>query len=250
MTSYVVSKKRCPSCASKGKDTRKDNLAIYSDGHEFCFSCLYFVPGDKIQTIKQQLYSSQGTSAAEAVVLPEDVESHPSEEALNWFFSFGFDFGDVVKNRILWSNSYKRLIFTIYDDSDNLIAWQGRYFGNDERPKWLSKGSIHDIVYTRGLPDDDLVLVEDIVSCIKLGNCGVYSGCLFGSNPSNKQLNRYRLVTDSFTFWLDNDKARESIQFKRKSEAMGIPAKCVFSTLDPKEYSKHQIETFLKRNQT
>ncbi len=35
----VIRKEQCPSCAKLGKDSSKDNLAVYSDGQTHCFSC-------------------------------------------------------------------------------------------------------------------------------------------------------------------------------------------------------------------
>ena len=35
----LLRKEQCPTCASRGKDTSKDNLAVYSDGQTHCFSC-------------------------------------------------------------------------------------------------------------------------------------------------------------------------------------------------------------------
>ena len=35
----LLKKEQCPNCASKGRDTGKDNLAIYSDGQTHCFAC-------------------------------------------------------------------------------------------------------------------------------------------------------------------------------------------------------------------
>ncbi len=35
----LIRKEQCPDCESKGKDTSKDNLAIYSDGQTHCFAC-------------------------------------------------------------------------------------------------------------------------------------------------------------------------------------------------------------------
>ena len=32
----------CPKCQSMGNDTSGDNLARYSDGHGFCFSCKHY----------------------------------------------------------------------------------------------------------------------------------------------------------------------------------------------------------------
>jgi twinkle protein len=43
MTSKFVSRERCPKCAESGQDRSGDNLAVFSDGHKFCFSCNYFI---------------------------------------------------------------------------------------------------------------------------------------------------------------------------------------------------------------
>lgn len=237
-TSQIISKERCPECAKRGRDTSKDNLAVYSDGHAFCYSCHYFRSGDRIKTIKNHLAEVQPLD--EIVVLPEDVTTIPNDEALTWFYSFGFDFTDLIHNKILWSNNYARLIFPIYDAQSNLLAWQGRYFGNEQRPKWLSKGKIHELVYVRG-SGDTVYLVEDIVSCLKLEKAGLSSGCLFGSNPSVATLNRFKLVANKLVFWLDDDKKIESVKFRRLAETLGIPCGNLFTTNDPKDYSIRQI---------
>lgn len=44
--SYVVDKEQCPKCAAQGRDNSCDNLAVYSDGHKFCFACEHFVKGN------------------------------------------------------------------------------------------------------------------------------------------------------------------------------------------------------------
>ena len=46
----VISKERCPKCAAEGNDRSGDNLAIYSDGHGYCFSCKYHTGGTKQMT--------------------------------------------------------------------------------------------------------------------------------------------------------------------------------------------------------
>lgn len=240
MTSYVVRKERCPECAKRGKDTRGDNLHVYSDEHKFCFSCHHFIPGNRIRTIMQHVRET--TVPEDVVVFPDDVSNHPNETALTWFTSFGFDFSDVVRNGVLWSESFKRLIFPVYDENGELLAWQGRYFGQEDRPKWYTKGKIHEIVYTRGPPSDSIVLVEDVVSCWKIAKADIYTGCLFGSNPSKLMLNRFRLVADKLVFWLDDDKKVESAKFKRTCEMVGIPSSCIWTTSDPKEYSVAQIK--------
>ena len=39
--SKVVKREQCPACASRGQDTACDNLAVYDDGHKYCFACEY-----------------------------------------------------------------------------------------------------------------------------------------------------------------------------------------------------------------
>jgi twinkle protein len=46
--SKVVSRARCPKCASNGKDTSGDNLAVYEDGGKYCFACQYSERGGKV----------------------------------------------------------------------------------------------------------------------------------------------------------------------------------------------------------
>ena len=44
--SKVIERERCPSCATAGRDTSRDNLAVYDDGHKYCFSCEYYESGN------------------------------------------------------------------------------------------------------------------------------------------------------------------------------------------------------------
>ncbi len=44
----------CPECQSNGYDTTGDNLARYSDGHGYCFSCKFYQHSDELkQEVKQ-----------------------------------------------------------------------------------------------------------------------------------------------------------------------------------------------------
>ena len=41
-TSNLLHREPCPVCRSRGGDSRGDNLAVYDDGHVFCYACTYF----------------------------------------------------------------------------------------------------------------------------------------------------------------------------------------------------------------
>ena len=68
MDNLLLHKEQCKDCAKQGKDTSKDNLAVYSDGQTHCFSCgkhgfstenkkkqrknIYFVKDNKHETVQ------------------------------------------------------------------------------------------------------------------------------------------------------------------------------------------------------
>lgn len=43
--SNVIEREQCPVCASRGQDTSRDNLAVYDDGHKYCYSCQHYENG-------------------------------------------------------------------------------------------------------------------------------------------------------------------------------------------------------------
>lgn len=45
----------CPKCQSIGRDNSGDNLARYTDGHGFCFSCKFYEHNDKLKEKEQQV---------------------------------------------------------------------------------------------------------------------------------------------------------------------------------------------------
>lgn len=49
-----IIKTRCPNCEKKGRDRKGDNLAIYSDGHGYCFSCGFYL--DKNSNLDYNVY--------------------------------------------------------------------------------------------------------------------------------------------------------------------------------------------------
>ncbi len=47
--SRVIRHERCPSCAAKGEDVSEDNLAIYDDGHKYCFKEDLYFPSNEVK---------------------------------------------------------------------------------------------------------------------------------------------------------------------------------------------------------
>jgi hypothetical protein len=135
----------------------------------------------------------------------------------------------------------------------SLYAYQGRYFPttNDvpsgkKPPKWLSRGRIHEFLYTLQASTKGLIIVEDPLSAIKLQKFG-YSSCpLFGSSitQTQKKCLMFSGYTD-LTIWLDRDKLKESYKYSKELTDIGFNCRVVTTENDPKEIPHEQFERIL-----
>ena len=71
---------RCPKCAKRGNDKSGDNLAVYDDGHVWCFSCGYYEPANPIKKLKQK----EINKPKKEFELPEDTTDIIPHKALKW----------------------------------------------------------------------------------------------------------------------------------------------------------------------
>lgn len=237
MNNTLLYRTRCPECYKKGKDTSGDNLAVYSDGHSFCYSCGFYTKNSlaklKNTIIKKELNIS----------LPEDLSDDIRQDAFNWLLKYFYT--DKIPT-VYWSDSKQYLIFIIWD-KEQVIAWQARYFGtNPKHPKWISFGINESLIYIKGKKESKIILVEDIISTIKIGY-EHQALCLFGSNLSTKRLTYLRLIPDldEVYVWLDYDKRSEAILVANRAMHMGFKTKVIHTKKDPKEYTFLEIQNIL-----
>lgn len=239
--SIFVQHKPCPKCGSR------DNLAVYTD-HEYCFGCGYVLFYNyherRLNNVKEQ--------AQKIVSLPEDVAPYLPAEADTWLKKYGLTQRELIDNRVVWSESRKLLIFPYFGDRNFLWGWQGRYFGTDEKhPKWTGKGNFKEQIkvwnpLTRP-KDSSIILVEDIISTIKLSR--IYnSSCLFGSSINyNKYINIYNTnKPKELIIWLDKDKRKESYIYSYKLNNIGVKSRVISTELDPKCYSTEELRTIIE----
>ena len=80
-----VRKEPCPECGSK------DNLAVYSDGHAFCFGCSYRRPAPTEKKHKQKTYYSPSpvTKPLIKFVTPKELPKRGITEETAKFFNYG-----------------------------------------------------------------------------------------------------------------------------------------------------------------
>lgn len=240
--SYLIRQERCPLCAAEGRDRTGNNLSIYSDGHSFCFGGHGLVDvGNPFKKIKEEVVEQH------SVVLPVDCDVLYPQRCIDWISKYDLTKNDLYNHNVMWSESIQRLIFPIYDNDFVLIAWQGRYFGNEEKVKWFGRGDLKNTFNFIG-KGGKLVLVEDVISAIKIGKAGFTSlplyGCVVGRERFKRILSLYGYGFD-VVVWLDENKRPEGVKEARLGTLYGLNCTTVFSIRDPKDESYESIKNYL-----
>ncbi len=240
MTTTLLHKTRCPECAKQNKDLSGDNLGVYSDGHSYCFSCGFHSAG----SLKEKLHKKN--KEVKPLELPEDLSFYIPDYAIKWLLKY---FSPDKIPQCFWSESKQGLYFLIKDLHGDLLAYQYRYFGkNPSHPKWVGSGISNNLYHIIGPKDSTIILVEDLISALRLAQCNHYVMPIFGSHVGLKRLAYLSnfLGVSEVVVWLDEDKRTESITEANRAMSIGLKARAITTELDPKEYSCLQIQQILK----
>jgi ribosomal protein S27AE len=224
----------CPKCGSK------DNLGRYDDGSAYCFGCGYTENPNRYTPATNRL------SDEPSIRLPEDATTDFTGPGLDWLCSFGITSSERIRYRMLWSPTRQQLIFPLYDKSHKLVAWQGRNFHPAAKSKYFSQGKIHDVLYFCGKKEAPVILVEDLLSAIKIGRIACAMP-LWGSEASTPLLVRLKSHTNGVVLWLDSDKWKNSHDIVKRAQSVGLAGLSVFTNKDPKEYDDNYIKYFLTK---
>lgn len=138
-----------------------------------------------------------------------------------------------------WSKHQNRMIFLV-KIRDRIVFWEGRSL--TEQPKSLSFGKKPYVLFYQGMMLDHLtghsvVIVEDIVSAIKVGRY-VPALPLFGSNLQKDHALKLAQSFKNIYIWLDDDKFGKSVETTRELRLLGVNATSILTKEDPKCYSK------------
>lgn len=235
----VVRKEQCPQCAKHGRDRHRDNLAIYSDGGMHCFSCGYHRSTNTIIRTKPVIKPVEFN-------IPVDATTALPAKALDWLNSYHMTLNDLIRNKILWSDSMQWLIFPIEINGQS-IGFQARNFNTSKPYKWYTKFPKNDHIKVFGEQHTNcIVIVEDIISAIRVSSLA-RSMPLFGSHINDKTLAFLRKENLPVRIWLDRDKSKDAILYAGKARSLGIQASVVISPEDPKCYDKETILCYLQK---
>ncbi len=196
--SRVVATEQCPQCARLGNDTRRDNLAVYSDGGAHCFSCGYHVFPKHYNKIKEV---DNGPKA----LLPFDFTQDVPSSALPWLLQYGLPYS-YWEPMLGYSPTSERLVFKV--GHPNTAFSIGRYVGTNHpgSKKWFVWGDCHRHVETIG-DGQYVILVEDLISAHKVGMAGFEGVPLFGTHVHNPVIYHLLTANKPVILWLDKDQA-------------------------------------------
>lgn len=259
----------CPRCRKDGHDKSGDNLAVYSDDSRYCWRCGYFHNGSNSIAGFLDSRAKPVLNKYRTLNLPDDcIPSFPTD-VLCWLDKYQLIQSDIIKAGALYSQNgritkkgrFSRLLcfpFWQYLDNDMiLLGYQARVFGEGkEKCKWLSFGDVQSIVHVLNngvghalIKTTRLVLVEDIISAIKVSRLGISAMPLFGVNIKSR-IGQFRVLNPlELIIFLDPDQHKHSITESNLLRLNGFKTHTVLSKKDPKEYTYDELKELLKVGQ-
>lgn len=261
--SVLLHRETCPKCKSMGNDKSGDNLAVYADGHAICYSCRYYRSADGISKIRANDGFSH-TVIERSLHLPADADINYPHQCMLWLSKYGITKHDAINNGMLWSDNGIRikqgqadnlLLFPMWA-KDELLAWQGRYFGHASTiPKYVTKGKTEEVFHflCNGKPDgklrDVLVVTEDMISAIKVSKIGISAMPLFGNNFVSRIDRLLKLTRMNYTvlLWLDPNMHIKSIKESNVARLKGLQTCSILSRMDPKEHTLDEIDEYIDK---
>jgi hypothetical protein len=245
----LSSSKSCPHC---GDNHKGKPFALYEDGYH-CFSC-----GTSKRAIRN--FRVRPLETSEDITLPE-LTLNPSMFSLpilKWLR--GYHITDDIIYKYSIAEATDNSVITPVLQGDRVIMYQRRWF---EPRRIMTYGAKQPLTATSGENCDTIVIVEDFISAIRVGET-VDSYCMFGTAVPYGQLESIVKKYDIITVWADGDQPGQKaasklvtifeklIQQEIRNRAFANPFNKVvlnvLTTLDPKCYTNTEIRTILQNH--
>lgn len=188
----------------------------------------------------------------ESICIPSQSNQQFSQwpvQARHWYRKHGITDSEVKAYGLHFNEKSRRIIIPIYQDGE-LISYQSRkIFDDDPYPKYLTVTKNKSKSFWKKCDKEeikDVVLVEDVLSGIKVGrNNNVVA--LTGVNLSDYLMN-YLSKFDRFFIWLDDDKPEVKLKQVQLKNRLGLWGEVyiIKTDNDPKTYTDEEISNELK----
>lgn len=251
--SMRVKHEQCPRCRANGRDTRGDNMGVYPDGGKHCFACGYTVPAREVTALSNaiaNLYKTMDTVPQDSPTLPNDVSFDFSEQALMWLRKYDIYEEEILAHNVCYSLDYDAVVFPYYaptpfqipEEDEDLVGYQMRFMKDD---RWVSYGDIGSLVYIINKSENInsvIVVVEDILSAIKVGR-NIPTVPLFGSSRSaiERMMQTLSRNYKHIIYWLDKDAQSRAIWAAQTTPLYNARGSMICTEYDPKAYTTSDI---------
>lgn len=243
--SYIVHKHlSCPRCKHNGCFT------IYSDGTH-CFSCKY-TSSEKYRdlflekTFPEKPETAVYTELPPKVSLSIDSLIFLEKRGINAHLRFRYGiYEGLVYNHVV-RKTERRLVLPFWCDG-KMLGYQARAL-DDQHPKYLGKlffNNMGKIFYARNQKTDTIVVVEDILSAIRIAKF-THAVAIVGTSLDSAgfQLDKIRSFGPrNFIIWLDGDDAgmRAAVKLKKQLLFYG-KVNVIYTRSDPKNLSDRELK--------
>ena len=246
----------CPSC---GEGTQTSAAIVNHNAKAYtihCFACDYHDFESKgILSLEErkriQDLNTEALRAVRDIKLPEDIDYDPnnfSREARMWLYRSGLTPSVWKQYRIGYSKRLERVVLPVYNAKGALIWYQCRAILKGQKPKYIQPSRDRGrVLFTATAPESvgRAILVEDIMSAIRVGNAGCTAVSLLGTKITEGQAG-YLSKFERCTVWFDGDTAgRRGSNNIRKTLSLLTECDNIRTTEDPKFYSNKQIQEIL-----
>jgi len=254
---------RIPECSECEGEGNQNGVQITRVADGFTWWCYRCTRGGKVydigmspeDTLKRlrHMRNLVAKKYSKTLELPEDFTTEIPQDFVTWLSGYELEPKDWEYHEMGYSPSYDRLIIPVYisglyGDSTatgKMIAWTGRSTESLFKPtkdkwyllrQWGIKYVYHALLQHR---TDILILVEDMISCIKLWTAGYNAVALLTTYVPNELL--LGLRNYDVRLWLDPDAVGKSMNFTSRFQSYGVPASWLHYHKDPKDCPYKEI---------
>lgn len=230
----------CHGDSNSLKIERKEDGSI----HAKCFRCgSWGIHNAKIKTFKLNFDTDSKPPKEEK--LEYNLDRWPGR-ALHWVKQYTLTDYELVEYGFGYSEARKRVIIPIWW-ADEKVGWQARkIYDDDPGPKYITHAKSPPGFMLKGVFNrEEIVLVEDVISCIKVGRT-TPAVAMLSTNPTSTLMD-YVKTFSNYKIWLDMDNPqviRQALKLLKSLNVFGN-TKLIISPKDPKCYSDIEIRNWL-----
>lgn len=145
------------------------------------------------------------------------------------------------KYKIGWSEKYQRVIVPVLNEFKETGAWTARAV-DGRSPKYIASSKR---AFWKASKGDTLVVVEDVLSAIKIYEAGFGAMACMGTSINSLLLDQ--ITAPSVVGWFDNDPAGDAawVKLRKASGLYSFDLRRVKGIKDPKLYTKQEIQELI-----